>query len=643
MLPTDGDAWSPSWSPDSKTLTFIVGIPDRSAQLWKWRPREEPSPVSEHEVKRVMFGDDAPQWLPDSRRVLVAVPRQPAPAAAAVEHQSVDVLVNDRARGVNPVAGALTPAAASFELGMFDVESGEMRVVELEDDWESHVLAPSGRFVALQSRIQPVGSAVDGEYEADVGLLDLANPSRVTTLASGLIADSNDGRHLPAWSPDGERVALILPRSIAIHHVSGLEIELPSEVPLWHAFALWRADGSGVIAMDETGALWLFPLDFDAHKLGGRNVKPFGPTSHAVASERDGALWCFVPDAGDRMTTQLWAVPLDGGTTKVVAVDEGRAELSHPGTIWGSLGDASVDLSVVVHTSGGATAPTSYRVRHADGAALPLGDLNTAFQAADLHHETLRFANPCGGNALGAHVLTSLGAGPRPAVLWIYPGALPSRKPATWETWDLFVAHGASLVTEGYCVIVGDLPSDNYGAPPSAESIAACAVAISQAGSDAGLCDPDRFALVGHSGGGGAVALALSATDYFKAGIAASAPMNLASHFGALRVVGPGVVDLPGAELAGGAAGGPPWSPEHRDELSPVRRADQIKTPMLLVHGTEDTRVPVQQSDELFVALTELGRDVTYLRYRGEDHNRFSIENRAHLEVAALEFLNRYL
>jgi dipeptidyl aminopeptidase/acylaminoacyl peptidase len=55
-------------------------------------------------------------------------------------------------------------------------------------------------------------------------------------------------------------------------------------------------------------------------------------------------------------------------------------------------------------------------------------------------------------------------------------------------------------------------------------------------------------------------------------------------------------------------------------EQSPLFNADKIKTPLLLLHGLEDTNVPVGESFQMYTALKILGRPVEFIRVKGENH-----------------------
>lgn len=53
---------------------------------------------------------------------------------------------------------------------------------------------------------------------------------------------------------------------------------------------------------------------------------------------------------------------------------------------------------------------------------------------------------------------------------------------------------------------------------------------------------------------------------------------------------------------------------------SPIRFVREIDTPMLLIHSEEDWRCPINQAEELFVSLRLLGKEVTFYRFPGENH-----------------------
>ncbi|MDX6375896.1 MAG: hypothetical protein QOE98_199 [Gaiellaceae bacterium] len=79
------------------------------------------------------------------------------------------------------------------------------------------------------------------------------------------------------------------------------------------------------------------------------------------------------------------------------------------------------------------------------------------------------------------------------------------------------------------------------------------------------------------------------------------------------------------------------------ERLSPLHRVDAIVAPLMVIHGANDPRVPVQEAEQIVAALQERGREVVYLRYEDEGHGLVRLQNRidAYPQVAA--FLERYL
>ena len=64
-----------------------------------------------------------------------------------------------------------------------------------------------------------------------------------------------------------------------------------------------------------------------------------------------------------------------------------------------------------------------------------------------------------------------------------------------------------------------------------------------------------------------------------------------------------------------------PWSdPELFTKQGSLFNADKIHTPLLLLHGNEDTNVPIGESIQIFNALKILGRDVEFIEVDGSNH-----------------------
>jgi dipeptidyl aminopeptidase/acylaminoacyl peptidase len=54
--------------------------------------------------------------------------------------------------------------------------------------------------------------------------------------------------------------------------------------------------------------------------------------------------------------------------------------------------------------------------------------------------------------------------------------------------------------------------------------------------------------------------------------------------------------------------------------VSPAFLADRVRAPILLIHGTDDTVVPIDQSRRMLRALNAAGKDVRFVELSGDDH-----------------------
>ena len=125
-----------------------------------------------------------------------------------------------------------------------------------------------------------------------------------------------------------------------------------------------------------------------------------------------------------------------------------------------------------------------------------------------------------------------------------------------------------------------------------------------------GIADPKRMAIVGWSYGGYAALLsAIIEPSLFKA-VVAIAPVT---DLGMLKEDSR---DYTNSLIVSDEVGSGP----HVAEASPLRRADAIQAPVLLIHGDMDFNVNVRHSKQMAAALKSAGKRVDYLEFKGLDH-----------------------
>jgi dipeptidyl aminopeptidase/acylaminoacyl peptidase len=130
-----------------------------------------------------------------------------------------------------------------------------------------------------------------------------------------------------------------------------------------------------------------------------------------------------------------------------------------------------------------------------------------------------------------------------------------------------------------------------------------------------GIADERRLYLTGGSYGGYLVNCALTRTARFRAAISERSVSSLVSKFGTSdNGFTVNRFEFGGADIYDDSI-------KVLLERSPLLHASAIRTPLLLIHGELDQRCPIEQSEQLFVALRRLGREVVFLRFPGESHS----------------------
>jgi dipeptidyl aminopeptidase/acylaminoacyl peptidase len=124
--------------------------------------------------------------------------------------------------------------------------------------------------------------------------------------------------------------------------------------------------------------------------------------------------------------------------------------------------------------------------------------------------------------------------------------------------------------------------------------------------------DPERLIIRGGSAGGYTTLAALTFHDMFSAG---------ASYFGVADLESLAIDDHKfESRYLLGLVGPYPEAKSIYDARSPIRHADGLSRPLILLQGAEDKVVPPDQSRIMAEALEEKGIPYAYLEFEGEQH-----------------------
>ncbi len=147
--------------------------------------------------------------------------------------------------------------------------------------------------------------------------------------------------------------------------------------------------------------------------------------------------------------------------------------------------------------------------------------------------------------------------------------------------------------------------------------------------------DRDNVAAAGASYGGYLATWMLGHTDAFKA---------IVNHAGASDFMGQYGADFTNYIFDGEVLGGTPWlNPEAMQRNNPVTYARNFKTPMLILHGELDYRVPYGQGLSLYGILQGMGVPSRLVIFPNENHWILSPQNSIYWNYEVQSWLARYI
>jgi dipeptidyl aminopeptidase/acylaminoacyl peptidase len=77
--------------------------------------------------------------------------------------------------------------------------------------------------------------------------------------------------------------------------------------------------------------------------------------------------------------------------------------------------------------------------------------------------------------------------------------------------------------------------------------------------------------------------------------------------------------------------------------ISPIAKIDRIKTPLMVIHGKNDPRVPYTEAEQIVEALKKRGATVEYKLFDDEGHGISKLKNRLVVYPLVADFLDKHL
>jgi dipeptidyl aminopeptidase/acylaminoacyl peptidase len=601
-------ASDPQISPDGKLVAYVVTSIDqkqnrRRSEIWivPFDGSAEPWPLTNAE------SSNSPRWSPDGRSI----------AFLSARH--------------DPQPGT----AQRAQLFIIPLRGGEpRRVTELKNGVTAFRWSPDGARVACVSKIGPSDNLPANKDRSDVR--DYTLPSYkldgvgyyddrhahlwmvdVQTAAARQITfgeNTNDSE--PQWSPDGSRIAFMVERTdlsmmrdSELHIVdpaSGKNTRVAAPEVFLHTLR-WSHDGKKLAYIGSSDEITM-PKLFISNVDTGTFALASESITYATEldwTDGDRALFYVAAERGEHLLYRLDLASRQGtplrvtGSLRTVSFGEGGRTLAYAGTDDVHPGD----IFAMELPEGSARQLTHLSQKLL--AALGLQRMERLpFKGADDWPVEGFFMKPAGWQAGKTY----------PMMLMIHGGPNGMWGPV----WNL---EAQSYAARGWAVLLTNpRGSSGYGEAFQRgvdKEWGGKAYRDVMAGVDAALAkyswvDKDRLGLTGQSFGGFMTDWVVGQTTRFKAAITLSGISDMVSIEGVRDAYYGHSRDF----------GGDLW--ENFDlywKYSPIRNAKNVKTPTLILHGEADHRVPLEQGEEFFRALSHFGVPTELVIFPREPHS----------------------
>lgn len=156
-----------------------------------------------------------------------------------------------------------------------------------------------------------------------------------------------------------------------------------------------------------------------------------------------------------------------------------------------------------------------------------------------------------------------------------------------------------------------------------------------------GIADPKKIAISGGSYGGYATLAGLTFTpELYACGFDIVGPSNIITLLNSIPPYWAPIKKIFDVRVGDQ---NDPKDKKQLEEQSPLNSAKNITKPLYVVQGANDPRVKIAESDQIVIALRDLGRNVEYMLAPDEGHGFAGQENRLAMYTAMEQFFAKYL